>query len=515
MTAPTRPAPSVPGAQDSAAAMQARVGRPGRIGIGFWIKLLVGPLAFLAVLQAGVPLPPPGRIVLATFVWAVCWWIVQPVPWAITTMLPLLVYPAAGVMNITQTAGLYGQTIFFWIMGTVLMGYAIEKHGLGRRFALAFLSLPGAARRTSRLALAYMTATGLISTVVSDAATIAMMMPIGLSLVDHVQTMASQVGTERTRLAEFMTLGTFYAAVAGGTATMAGIPHNAIAVALVEKFAGRQIGWFDWMTAGVPVFVALLFAFYVILRLMLPPEIEHIPTARAFLEAERARLGPLTSNERRVLWVFAAVVVLFTLPSLLSAALGPQHVLARTVDRAVPIWAVPPAVMLLLFAIPARGGDGGPTLLTWKDAERQTPWNTLILVTGAVGMADALTRFGFVELMSRAVAGLGVGPMLLPYIAALLVVATTDFVSGAASTTLYASIFVPAAVQLGFNPASMGILIANVALGLMFPWAGAAAATTFALGRIGMLQMIKVGIVATLTFAVVAATLHLIMAPFV
>jgi sodium-dependent dicarboxylate transporter 2/3/5 len=515
MTAPARPSTSAAGSRERPATARLPADRPRGPGLTYWIKLLVGPLAFLAVLAAGVPLPPPGRIVLATFVWAVCWWIAQPVPWAITTMLPLLVYPATGVMNITETAQLYGQTIFFWIMGTVLMGYAIEKHGLGRRFALMFLSLPGAARRTSRLAFAYMSATGLISTVVSDAATIAMMMPIGLSLVDHVQTMAGQSRAERTRLAEFITLGTFYAAVAGGTATMVGIPHNAIAVALVEKFAGRQIGWFDWMTAGVPVFVALLVAFYVILRIMLPPEIDEIPTARAFLDAERAQLGPLTSNERRVLGVFAAMVVLFTLPSALVALLGPAHGLTRAVDRAVPIWAVPPAVMLLLFAVPARGGDGGPTLLTWKDAERQTPWNILILVTGAVGMADALTRFGFVELMSRAVAELGVGPVLLPYIAALLVVATTDFISGAASTTLYTSIFVPAALQVGFNPASMGILIANVALGLTLPWAGAAAATAFALGRIGMLQMIKVGIVATLTFAVVAATLHLLMAPFV
>lgn len=513
MTLPSHPA--TPGNQTTPVTTATRVVPAPRALTGFWIKLLVGPIAFLAVLASGVPLPPQGRIVLATFVWAVCWWIAQPVPWAITTMLPLLVYPATGVMNITQTAQLYGQTIFFWIMGTVLMGYAIEKHGLGRRFALAFLSLPGAARRTSRLTLAYMTATGLISTVVSDAATIAMMMPIGLSLVDHIQTMAAEERRGTSRLAEFVTLGTFYAAVAGGTATMVGIPHNAIAVALLEKYAGRELGWFDWMTAGVPVFVALLAAFYVILRIMLPPEIEHIPTARAFLDAERARLGPLTTNERRVLWVFGAMVVLFTLPSVLPAVFGAAHPVTRAVDRALPIWAVPPAVMLLLFAIPARGSDGGSSLLTWKDAERQTPWNILILVTGAVGMADALTRFGFVELMSGIVADLGVGPLALPYVAALLVVATTDFVSGAASTTVYASIFIPAALQVGFNPASMAILIANVALGLTLPWAGAAAATAFALGRISMLQMIKVGIIATLTFALVAATLHILMAPFV
>lgn len=378
-----------------------------------------------------------------------------------------------------------------------------------------FLSLPGVAHRTSRLMFAYMTATGLISTVVSDAATIAMMMPIGLSLVDHVQAMAGRSQAERTRLAEFTTLGTFYAAVAGGTATMVSIPHNAIAVALLEKYAGRQarlVRLDDRGRAGLPDLACRL--------LRHPagdgaagnrahPHGAGVPRRRARTawppHGERApRAGRVRHDGRAV---YVAVVA--------AAVFGAEHALTRAVDRALPIWAVPPAVMLLLFVIPARGGQAGSTLLAWKDAERQTPWNILILVTGAVGMADALTRFGFVELMSGVVWDLGIGPTLLPYIAALLVVATTDFVSGAASTTVYASIFIPAAPQVGFNPASMAILIANVALGLTLPWAGAAAATTFALGRITMLRMITVGLVATLTFAVVAATLHVLMAPFV
>lgn len=114
---PTAPTPSGP-----TTSVEAPVALRRGVAASYWVKLLVGPLAFLTVLAAGVPLPPEGRVVLATFVWAACWWVAQPVPWAVTTMLPLLVYPAAGVMNITETAQLYGQTIFFWIMGTVLMG---------------------------------------------------------------------------------------------------------------------------------------------------------------------------------------------------------------------------------------------------------------------------------------------------------------------------------------------------------------------------------------------------------
>jgi di/tricarboxylate transporter len=97
----------------------------------------------------------------------------------------------------------------------------------------------------------------------------------------------------------------------------------------------------------------------------------------------------------------------------------------------------------------------------------------------------------------------------------MLAAVTTNFISGTAATALYGSIFIPAAVQVGFNPASMAILIANVSLGLVFPWAGAASATAFSVGEIEMGRMIKVGIVATLVFAILTATVHILMAPFV
>jgi di/tricarboxylate transporter len=100
----------------------------------------------------------------------------------------------------------------------------------------------------------------------------------------------------------------------------------------------------------------------------------------------------------------------------------------------------------------------------------------------------------------------------LPYLAAGLVAVTTNLISGTAAATLYCSIFIPAAAQIGFNPASIAILIANVAIGMALPWAGATAATAFAAGEIDMQRMVRIGIVATAIFSLVAATIHVMMA---
>jgi sodium-dependent dicarboxylate transporter 2/3/5 len=88
----------------------------------YLLKLLAGPVAFVLAMATPLGLSYEGRVALATFVCVIVWWMTQPMPWAVAAMLPFLVFPAAGVMNIADTMRLYGQPIFFWILGTVLMG---------------------------------------------------------------------------------------------------------------------------------------------------------------------------------------------------------------------------------------------------------------------------------------------------------------------------------------------------------------------------------------------------------
>ena len=87
----------------------------------------------------------------------------------------------------------------------------------------------------------------------------------------------------KTNFGAFMTLGTFYASIAGGTATIMGVPHNAIAVSLLDRLTGRQLGFFEWMMVGVPVFLSLLATFYATLWLLARPEVRDLPGGEAFL----------------------------------------------------------------------------------------------------------------------------------------------------------------------------------------------------------------------------------------
>ena len=251
----------------------------------FFSKILAGPAAFLLIYLLPLQgLPYNGRIAFATFVWAVVWWMARPIPWGISSLLPLVVFPVLGVMSIRATTALYGQRIFFWILGITMLGYALEKHGVAKRVALRFLTLKGVANSTAKLTFMYMLVTAIISMFIADVGVVGMMMPIGMSLFAYISgvTGLAREGEKKSRLASFLALGTLYGAVAGGVATIAGLPHNAVGVALADSLTGTYIGWFRWMKVGLPLSVILLVTFYGLLRYFFPPEISTIPFFSSF-----------------------------------------------------------------------------------------------------------------------------------------------------------------------------------------------------------------------------------------
>jgi len=478
------------------------------------LQFAAGPAAFLVVYALPIAgLTPQARLVVGVFAWMILWWMTSPVPWTITSLLPLILFPVLNVMDINQTVGLYGQTIFFWIWGTVLMGYALDRHGVARRFALWIMGLRVVGGNSTRLAFAFMAVCATISTVVSDAATVAMMMPVGLSLIRFSQGLGKDEPVRRSNFGAFLALGALYGAVAGGCATIAGAPHNKLSVDILQRLTGRTLGWFEWMQVGVPIFAMSLVVFFLLLRILFPPEFREIQGGAEFVRQEKLRMGPLKAGERSVLFVFGVMVVMFLSPSIIELALGPAHPATRFTARAFSLNVVPPTLMLLLFCTPVNLAER-KFILDWREAIANSPWDAMMLCASATGLVGVLVEFGLSESLGAVVGNLGLSANSLPYVSAAALGFGTNFMSGVAATALFAGILIPAAAQIGWNAASMAVLLPNVAIGIIAPWAGATSATAFAFGTITLPQMLKTGAVATLVFVVLAATLHILMAPF-
>ena len=458
----------------------------------FLLRLLAGPAAFAAVRAAPLAgLTPEAHFVLSAYAWVVAWWVAMPVPWAVTSFLPFVLLPAGGALPFADVAARYGHTILPYMVGVMLFGHAFQKRGLARRIAFAALCLPGVARSSGALLLALMTVSAALSALVSDLAVIVMMTPIALSITRSVAPGAG-------RLAAAASLAVLYGAAAGGLATPAGIVFNVVTISLLERFTGYSVTFAQWTLTGVVLTAAHFPVCYLVLKLMLPPEVPAIAGGRDQFREQRAQLGPLSGGEKNVLFVLVLMLILWILPTFVTVGF-------------LDIWDVPPLAMVLLFALPVDAKRGEATLEA-GDVQAGIGWNLLFLVLGGMALADVLDDLGVIDWLAAMLTG-NVAAGALPWLAGLVTPLVTQVTSGTGTSMMMSTILFPIAETVGYNPAILARIIAGTAQGVALPWSSLAAAATFAYGAVRLGTMFRIGVVVTVLTSIVVVVLSIVVVP--
>ena len=124
-----------------------------------------------------------------------------------------------------------------------------------------------------------MVATASISTVISSASAIAMMLPLGLAVHAYIDSIKLQPGERAARspLGAAFTLATLYGAISGNVTTIVGMPHSPVSLEQLETLTPRTIGWFEWMMVGGPTGATLLVGFYLLIRFHYGQAFKEVP----------------------------------------------------------------------------------------------------------------------------------------------------------------------------------------------------------------------------------------------
>ena len=127
------------------------------------IGLISGPLAFIFILLFFRPegLNPQANAVLASTIWIAIWWITEALPISATSLLPLVAFPALGVMTVKEAATAYSHPIVLLIFGGFIIAAAMQKWNLHKRIALNILNKTGT--RPNMLIAGFMLSTASIS----------------------------------------------------------------------------------------------------------------------------------------------------------------------------------------------------------------------------------------------------------------------------------------------------------------------------------------------------------------
>jgi sodium-dependent dicarboxylate transporter 2/3/5 len=188
------------------------------------IGLFAGPLAFLLVLFFFHPegMSKEANAILASTAWVAIWWITEAIPIAVTALLPIVLFPLTGGLELSDTTSSFGHRYIFLYIGGFILAIAIEKWDLHKRIALNIINFIGT--NVSSIILGFMVATAFLSMWISNTATSVMMLPIGMAIIKQLKDNPATEENENRVFGKALMLGIGYSASIGGIATLIGTP---------------------------------------------------------------------------------------------------------------------------------------------------------------------------------------------------------------------------------------------------------------------------------------------------
>ena len=487
------------------------------------IGLVLGPALSILMLLVGPPagLPEIAWVTAALLVLMAIWWATEAIPIPATSLLPLFVLPvAAGIVGHTDSGidpailgelspkrigASYADHIVLLLLGGFIIALGVERWNLHKRVALNIVDRVGTSPKA--LVFGFMLATALISMWISNTATSLMMVPIALSA-------AVALRDEDGRFTTAVLLGVCYAASIGGVATPIGTPTNLIALKWLQEQTGTGIGFWQWMTFGIPAAGLLVpAAWWAVTRDI--PKSAHGDQMAASVHQDLLDLGPMTQPERRIAIVFAVVAALWVLRLPATNALAsmgfPQfQSYGGQNDMMIAMFGA-----VLVFLVPAGGGQRR-ALMTWEEAER-LPWGVLLLFGGGIALGNAMRATGLSDWIGQQLHVLAIfPPLVIVAILVALVIFLTEVTSNVATMTTLAPIIGSLATAVGAAPEALFAPAAVAAsCAFMLPVATAPNAVIYATGKVPIGNMIRSGFQINLMGILIITAIGYWIAPLV
>lgn len=493
------------------------------------IGLFLGPVVALVIYLLPLSLDSHQQALAAVFSFVIIYWLTEPIPIPVTAILSLAlcVFLQVPVTDEDSTSaqvvfGSFMSSTIFLFLGAFIIAAAMSRHGLDRRFALWVLSLPGIGKSTYGVIIGF----GLIALShgfvgISNTATTAMLLPIGLGMLDTLGRFVSEqsgvdTNTGRLRFGTALMLMIAYGASVGGLTTPIGSPPNLIGIGFIEEQTDTEIAFFEWVAIALPIVLLMFVALCVILLLLNKPEIGRISGVTEYVAQERSTLGPLSVGERNTVLAFGFAVFFWFLPGFVSLVAGDDSAFYDALSSRLDEGVVAIMAASLLFILPISWKERRFTL-TWNEAAR-IDWGTILLFGSGITLGSLLSSTGLAATIGEAIAdNLGLSSLLaITILATVVAILISETTSNTASVGIVVPIVIPIAVAAGVSPVIPALAaVFGASYGFMLPVSTPPNAIVYGSGLIPITKMVRSGVVFDIIGAILIVTGVTIMAQVV
>jgi sodium-dependent dicarboxylate transporter 2/3/5 len=387
-------------------------------------------------------------------------WTNEGLPLAVVSLLPIILFPAFGILETKATTMNYANPIIYLFLGGFLLAIAVEKSHLHSWISAQMLSLfPNTPRG---MIFSLVITSGLLSSILSNTTTTLLLISIALFITDDVKL--------KLRFA----LAIAYGASVGGIMTPIGTPPNLILLGIMNDKGMELIPFFQWTWMVAPLAFMMFLAVGWILSLG--------TLSTPIMQKKEKK--PLDIKQKKVLFLLASLVLLL----LLNAPFKPYWSGLGLNESGILL-----GLGLLLFA-------PGFHLLDWMEDKAKIPYRIMFLFGAGFSIASAFSATGLADALATYLVTLtDLPPILLLLSIATLITFTTEITSNTALISIMLPVIYAVAEQTGINP-TLFMMVATLcaSYAFMLPIATPPNAIAISSGAVDVKSMIRYGFVLNL-----------------
>ncbi|MEZ5084393.1 MAG: SLC13 family permease [Bacteroidales bacterium] len=466
-------------------------------GLKFYIGLIGGIFIFLfvAIFLNLDPGHPEVTYTLAIAILMAIWWITEVVPLAITSLIPIVLFPAFGIMNGQDVSATYFNHVIFLFIGGFIIALAMQKWNLHKRIALKILMVTGIS--PGRILLGFMLATAFLSMWISNTATTMMMVPILISIIGKLEDIIGKAEIKRYSIG--LLLGVAYSASIGGIATLVGTPPNLSFARIFQIMFpdAPEISFASWFIFAFPVTLIFFMIIWIYLYLLFKPK----KSGWAIIDIndfkhQYKNLGPVSFEEKSVFIIFTGLAIMWLTRSDIQigryqftgwSSLFPYSSYIN--DGTVAILA-----SVILFLIPARTLKD-KFLMDWETAQG-IPWNIVLLFGGGFALASGFKESNLTVWFGSQLSFVAdYHPFLVIIVICTMMTFLTELTSNTATTEMLLPILAGLSVSVEINPLLFMLPVTlSGSMAFMLPVATPPNAIVFGTGRLQVMDMARNGL---------------------
>lgn len=421
---------------------------------GLAVAIILSIVVF--VLTSSI-LAPTQALLAGAITLLVVLWSNEALPMAVVSLLPIILFPALGILDTKATASGYSNPIVYLFLGGFMMAIAVEKTHLHRWIAHHLLGFFPHSVRGVIFALAFTSA--LLSSILSNTTTTLLLMSIGLFLSDD------------PRIQMRYLLSIAYGASIGGIITPIGTAPNLIFLGFLGEKGLESIPFVEWVMMVAPLAVVMLMVMGSLLSLGVGK-----------VEVLRDTDHPaLTIPQKKVLFGLIALMGLL----FINAPIKPYWNGLGLAEEGIML-----SFGLLMF-VPQFG------LLDWMEDKGKIPFRIMFLFGAGFAIAKAFSETGLADVLAHS---LGTLASMEPWVLLLIIAALITFTTEITSNTALISVMLPVIYAFSMQhhlDVTLFMMVATLcaSYAFMLPIATPPNAIVMSSGSIHIKDMAKYGVI--------------------